>query len=118
MGLVVEALMPLGDYLREHRLVTGYGFERTGDGIVCRLQGCRFANLAHQLHEDGVACAHCPVFQLMQEALQTRNTYPLLRDHKVFVEDGVTCVFHLDFLVPESEWEEEPLKEREPGNGL
>ncbi len=99
MGLVVGTLAPLGDYLREHKLVTGYGFERTHEGFVCRLQECRFARASQTLDEDGVACAHCPIYQLMQQAFQTRNMHPLLRGHEVFIDNGVTCVFHLE--VPE-----------------
>ncbi len=95
-GSVVGALVPLGDYLRDHALVTGYGFEYTGNGVVCRVQDCRFANVAHRLSEDDMACAPCPVFQLMQEALKKREAQPSLRDHKVLVEDGVICVFYLD----------------------
>ena len=95
-GSVVGALVPLGDYLRDHALVTGYGFEYSGNGVVCRVQNCRFANVAHRVSEGTVPCAPCPVFQLMQEALKRREARPSLRDHKILVDDGVTCVFYLD----------------------
>lgn len=94
--LMVDALVSLGDYLREHRLVTGYGFERTPDGVVCRFQDCRFADTAHKISEGVTACAQCPVFQLMQEALKNGTSLPSLRDHAVLVEDRVTCVFYLE----------------------
>jgi hypothetical protein len=106
-GLVVDALASLGDYLREHELVAGYGFEKTYEGVVCSLQDCRFAEVAHELaDEDGMACAECPVFQLMQEALKKRDPDPFLRDHTVRVKDGVTCVFHLDLTFASDETEE------------
>lgn len=96
-GLVVDALASLGDYLREHELVIGYGFEKTYEGVVCSLQGCRFAEVAHEIAEkEDMACAQCPVFQLMEKALKKRDPNPSLRDHTVLVQDGVTCVFHLD----------------------
>jgi hypothetical protein len=96
-GLVVDALASLGDYLRERELVAGYGFEKTYEGVVCSFQDCRFAEVAHEIAEnEGVACAECPVFQLMEEALKKRDPNPFLRDHAVLVKDGVTCVFHLD----------------------
>jgi hypothetical protein len=92
---VVGALVPLGDYLREHQLVTGYGFNCTPNGVVCQLQGCRFANIVHQTTDGSVACAACPIFQLVHEALEKGATNPSLRDHKILVEEGVTCVFDI-----------------------
>lgn len=94
-GLVIETLAPLGDYLREHRLVTGYSFEQTTEGVVCHLQNCRFAETAHKIADGDMACVPCPVFQLMQAALQKRNPSPALRDYTILADDGVTCVFHL-----------------------
>jgi hypothetical protein len=92
---IVGALVPLGDYLREHNLVTGYGFNCTPHGVVCQLQGCRFADIAHKIAEGTTACAACPIFQLVQQALERGETQPALRDHKILVEDGVTCVFDI-----------------------
>jgi hypothetical protein len=97
-GLVVDTLAPLGDYLREHQLVSGYGFEQTPEGVVCRFQNCRFADTAHKLTEESMPCVPCPVFQLMQAALQKRYPSPSLRDHAILDEDGVMCVFHLNLL--------------------
>ena len=94
-GLVIDTLAALGDYLREHELVTGYGFEQTREGVVCRFQNCRFADTAHKVAEQGMVCAQCPVYQLMQAALQKRDPHPSLRDHTILVEDEVMCVFHL-----------------------
>jgi len=93
--LVIDTLAPLGDYLREHQLVSGYGFEQTPEGVVCHLQNCRFADSAHKVAAGNVPCVPCPVFQLMQAALQKRYPSPSLHDHAILAEDGVTCVFHL-----------------------
>jgi hypothetical protein len=95
---MIATLLPLGDYLREHKMVTGCGFERTGEGIVCRFQNCRFANVAHKIAEGGVGCAQCPVFQLIEEVLAQRASQPSLLDHAVLLEEDVTCVFHIDLL--------------------
>ena len=92
---IVGALVPLGDYLREHQLVTGYGFNCTPNGVVCQLQGCRFADVAHKIADGTAACAACPIFQLVQEALERGETQPSLRDHKILIEDSVTCVFDI-----------------------
>lgn len=95
VGLVTNTLVALGDYLREHGLVTGYGFEQTHEGFVCRFQNCRFAPVAREVVEQGMVCARCPVFQLMQEALKKRGQYPALREHTILSDDEVTCMFHL-----------------------
>ena len=101
-SLVVDALASLGDYLRERELVTGYGFEKTYEGVVCSFQDCRFAEVTHEIAEkEDSACAQCPVFQLMEKALKTRDPNPSLRDHAVLVKGGVTCMFHLD-LTPDT----------------
>lgn len=94
-GLVTGTLVALGDYLREHKLVTGYGFEQTREGVVCHFQNCRFADVAHEIAEQGMVCARCPVFQLMEEALQKRGDRPALREHAILTDDDVTCMFHL-----------------------
>ncbi|MEJ2559594.1 MAG: hypothetical protein P8186_25930 [Anaerolineae bacterium] len=94
-GLVTSTLVALGDYLREHKLVTGYGFEQTRDGVVCHFRNCRFAGVAHEIAEQGMVCARCPVFQLMEEALQEGGQCPALREHAIFADDDVTCMFHL-----------------------
>lgn len=94
-GLVTSTLVALGDYLREHKLVTGYGFEKTRDGVVCHFQNCRFAGVAHEIAEQGMVCARCPVFKLMEEALQERGQCPALREHTILTDDDVTCMFHL-----------------------
>jgi hypothetical protein len=94
-GLLISTLVALGDYLREHKLVTGYSFEQTGEGVVWHLRNCRFAGVAHEIAEQGMVCARCPVFQLMEEALQERGQRPALREHAILADDGVTCMFHL-----------------------
>lgn len=98
VGLIVDTLAPLGDYLREHNLVTGYGFEQTPEGFVYRFQDCRFADTLHRAAEEGVACNKCPVFRLMEAALQKRDSHSSLRDNIVFSEDALTCVFRLDIV--------------------
>jgi len=94
-GLVVDTLAPLGDYLRERKLVTGFGFEQTSEGVVCRLLDCRFAGTAHLVTRGDNSCGQCPVFELMQAALQKCDAHSSLCEHAVLVQDGVTCVFHL-----------------------
>ena len=102
--LVTDTLAALGDYLRERELVTGYGFEHTDKGIICRFQNCRFASTAHEVAEQGMVCAQCPVLQLTQKALEKRFHDPILREHGILVGEVVTCMFHLT-LTPAVEHE-------------
>lgn len=106
-SLLVDTLAALGDYLRGHQLAAGCGFERKGEGVVCHLRNCRFAQVARDLARQGAVCARCPVLQLAQEALRERCYDTTVSEHKIVASDEVVCAFQLYF-------EHRPIQMKEP----
>jgi len=91
---LIEVIAGFGDFIRRKRLVTGCGYQRSGNLLRCEFQSCAFAPVAELVTSQGGTCP-CPLVQLFTELLQQHGWGAQVLGHSV--EDGyrLKCVFHL-----------------------